>query len=88
MYVVFMFVSYKEGFELPITQAVSANQNVTNTTPRDRPADKWQPCLADRVKHCNRAEDRWIQVKKKRKKKGGGWWVGGGGGIKISNGAQ
>ena len=42
-----------EGSGLPITQAVSANQDVTNDILHEKPED-WRPCSPDKLKHSNR----------------------------------
>ena len=39
----------RKVWELPITQAASANQKVTNNVPRENP-EELPPCLADKVK--------------------------------------
>lgn len=42
-----------EGSGLPITQAASANQDVTNDILREKPED-WRPCSPHKLKHSNR----------------------------------
>ena len=52
---------------LPITQAASANQKVTNDIPREKP-EEWPPSLAHKLKHRHRAKDWWIPYKTGEKK--------------------
>ena len=48
------FVAVVEVSRLPITRATSANQNVTNIIPCEKP-EEWPPCLAHKQKLSNRA---------------------------------
>ena len=51
-----------EGLGLPMTQAASANQNVTDNIPHGKPKE-WPSCLAHKLKHNNRGKDLWIPNK-------------------------
>ena len=53
-----------EGSGLPITQAATANQNVTTNIPCKKP-QKWLPCLAHKPKCSNRAKD-WRTANKQQ----------------------
>ena len=48
-----------EGFGLRIMWGVSANQNVINDAPREKP-EQWPPWLPHKLKQSNRAKDWWI----------------------------
>ena len=51
-----------EGSGLPITQAASANQNLSNNCLHEKPKE-WPPCLALKLRHGSRVKDWWIPIK-------------------------
>ena len=58
----FIDAAEREGSELPITLAASANQAATNTILRENPKE-WPRCLSYKLNHSNRVKDRLIPNK-------------------------
>ena len=48
-----------ESSGLPITRAASANQNITNSIPCEKP-EEWPPFFAYWLRYSNRAKDWWV----------------------------